>query len=46
MPDVATYPSTLSELLAHTVTKYGDRPAIIDSRRTLTWRDVGALMEG
>jgi fatty-acyl-CoA synthase len=46
MADAAASPSTLSELLASTVAEHGDRPAIIDSRRTLTWRDIGAMVEG
>jgi fatty-acyl-CoA synthase len=39
-------PATLSELLARTVAAHGDRPAVIDSRRTFTWREVGSLAEG
>jgi acyl-CoA synthetase (AMP-forming)/AMP-acid ligase II len=39
-------PATLGELLARTVTAHGDRPAVIDSRRTFTWREAGSLAEG
>jgi len=46
MPDDQASPSTLSELLAQTVARHGDRPAIIDSSRTVTWREIAGLAEG
>ncbi len=46
MLDATALPSTLSELLAQTVTRHGDRPAIIETRRTLSWREIGALADG
>jgi fatty-acyl-CoA synthase len=46
MADDPAFPSTLSELLALTVASHGDRPAIIESRRTLLWHEIGALAEG
>jgi fatty-acyl-CoA synthase len=46
MHDAATAPTTLSEMLARTVAKHPARPAVIDIRTTLTWREIAALAEG
>lgn len=39
-------PATLGELLARTVKAHGTRPAVMDSKKTLSWHDLAGLADG